>query len=60
MKNQIRSIGVLNGVNNTMILTPVFEGNMHASKVRVTKEEYEKVKDNKELMKELAINKLYK
>lgn len=50
----IRSIGWLNGEDNTVILTPVFQGNTHATKVRITREEFDLVRHDVELMKAKA------
>lgn len=55
---EIISIGVLNGINNTYILTPVFKGCVHPVKIRITSKEFKKVKNSIDLMKNLAINKL--
>ena len=52
---EIRSIGILKGVNNTYILTPVFKNNMHPLKIRITEKEYKKVKNNDYLIKELIL-----
>ena len=58
MKNKINSIGVLNGVNNSYILTPVFKGNSLPVKVRITATEFSQIRGNTDLMKEMAASKL--
>lgn len=57
-KEDISSIGFLNGENNTVILTPVFKGDMHPINVRVSTDEFNEVRFNSEDMKVLAIEKL--
>ncbi len=54
----IRSIGVLNSINNTFILTPVFKHHMHPVKVRISKDEYNRVRGNDDSMKTMVVSKL--
>jgi hypothetical protein len=57
-KEDIRSIGELKNANGGRDLTPVFKGNMHPVFVHVTAEEFEGVRGDDELMKDLAIKKM--
>ena len=59
-KSQIRSIGDLISHKGGRNLTPIFNENQLPILVHVTKSEFEKVRGDKELMKEFAINKLNK
>ena len=52
----IASIGWLNGVNNTIVLTPVFKGQMHPIKVRITQSEFDLVRHSQDLMKAKALS----
>ncbi|HZK93133.1 MAG TPA: hypothetical protein VFC67_02915 [Prolixibacteraceae bacterium] len=57
-KSQIGSIGELISYKGGRNLTPIFNGSQLPVLVYVTKSEFEKVRFNKELMKELAVKKL--
>ena len=57
-KEDIRSIGELRSAKGGRDLTPVFKGNMHPVFVHVTAEEFEGVRGDDELMKDLAIQKM--
>jgi len=46
----IRSIGWLHGVNNTIILTPVFHGYGHPVKVTIPAGEFALIRQSKDLM----------
>jgi len=56
--SQIRSIGELISHKGGRNLTPIFNRSQLPVLVYVTKSEFEKVRFNKELMKELAVKKL--
>jgi len=56
--SQIRSIGELISNKCGSNLTPIFNRSQLPVLVYVTKSEFEKVRFNKELMKELAVKKL--
>jgi hypothetical protein len=57
-KSQIRSIGELISHTGERILTPIFIGSMFPIFIKITNFEFEKIKGNKELMKDLSIEKL--
>jgi len=57
-KSNIVSIGELQSHKGGRNLTPVFKGNQFPVLVYVTPDEFEKVRGNKEAMKDLAIQKL--
>ncbi len=57
-KENIRSIGDLISHGGGRILTPIFHGSQFPVKVRVTSEEFEKVRGNRKKMIDLAIKKL--
>lgn len=57
---EITSIGELASHKGGKNLTPIFKGNVYPLFVHVTQGEFEKVRGNKELMKELAIEKINK
>ena len=59
-KSDIRSIGELISYKGERNLTPVFVGSQFPILVHVTNSQFEKVRGNKELMKDLAIKKLNK
>lgn len=52
--NRIRSIGWLYGVGQTIILTPCIDDEMHATKVRVTNQEFQEIRHDETLMKKKA------
>ena len=57
-KSDIRSIGELRTPDGGRKLTPVFKGYIMPIFVKITKEEFEKVRGDVEKMKDLAIEKL--
>lgn len=57
-KENITSIGELNRADGGRVLTPIFKGRIFPNMVIVTAKEFQTVRGNKELMKELAIKKL--
>jgi hypothetical protein len=54
----IRSIGWLNGINNSIRLTPVFEGEQMPRTVTISKDEFESIRDNDDMMKQKAVDML--
>lgn len=55
MKTQrISSIGWLNGINDTIILTPCLDGLGRAYKVTISRTEFESIRHDKELLKKKA------
>lgn len=49
-----RSIGWLNGVNQTVLLTPVLNDSCLPIFIRISDDEFKLVKDDKKLMLEMA------
>jgi predicted DNA-binding protein (UPF0251 family) len=53
--SNIRSIGFLIATNNRINLTPVFEGNQSPELVNISRDEFEAIRGNDDLMKQKAI-----
>ena len=51
---KITSIGWLYGINDTIILTPCIDGASHPTKITITRAEFDKIRHDKNLMKEMA------
>lgn len=47
---RIRSIGWLYGANQTIVLTPCLDDNMHPDPVRISRKEFQQIRHNKEAM----------
>lgn len=54
--NDIRSIGFLHCADGSVALTPVFHGEMFATRVKVSREEFQAIRGDHELMKTKALS----